>query len=96
MLAEFTGTLVVASHDQYFLSKTISVQLIFGNHGIQKNLKQSNEKVDSLAEQRLTLETERQEVLGKLSFLSSKSQVYVELDQRFNELTKIIKRLENL
>lgn len=95
-LVEYTGTLVVVSHDQYFLSKTTSVQLIFKNHRIQKKLKQSNEKVDSLAEQRLKLETERQEVLGKLSFLSSKSQEYIELDQRFNELTKKIKCLENL
>ncbi|RFU61081.1 ribosomal protection-like ABC-F family protein [Bacillus sp. V59.32b] len=94
-LAEYTGTLVVVSHDQYFLSKTTSVQLIFENHRIQKKLKQSNEKVDSLAEQRLKLETERQEVLGKLSFLSSKSPEYTELDQRFNELTKKIKRLDN-
>ncbi|MFF2290824.1 ribosomal protection-like ABC-F family protein [Peribacillus butanolivorans] len=95
-LAEYTGTLVVVSHDQYFLSKTTLVQLIFENHRIQKKLQQSNEKVDSLAEQRLKLETERQEVLGKLSFLSSKSPEYIELDQRFNELTKKIKRLENL
>ncbi|MFE4896183.1 ribosomal protection-like ABC-F family protein [Peribacillus butanolivorans] len=95
-LAEYTGTLVVVSHDQYFLSKTTSVQLIFENNRIQKKLKQSNEKVDSLAEQRLKLETERQEVLGKLSFLSSKSPEYIELDQRFNELTKKIKGLENL
>ncbi|CAH0346663.1 ribosomal protection-like ABC-F family protein [Bacillus sp. CECT 9360] len=95
-LAEYTGTLVVVSHDQYFLSKTTSVQLIFENHRIQKKLTQSNEKVDSLAEQRLKLETERQEVLGKLSFLSSKSPEYIELDQRFNELSKKIKRLENL
>jgi macrolide transport system ATP-binding/permease protein len=95
-LAEYTGTLVVVSHDQYFLSKTTSVQLVFENNRIQKKLKQSNEKVDSLAEQRLKLETERQEVLGKLSFVSSKSPEYIELDQRFNELTKQIKGLENL
>lgn len=95
-LAEYTGTLVVVSHDQYFLSKTTSVQLIFENQRIQKKLQQSNEKVDSVAEQRLKLETERQEVLGKLSFLTSKSPEYIELDQRFNELTKRIKRLENL
>ncbi len=72
-LAEYTGTLVVVSHDQYFLSKTTSVQLVFENQRIQKKLNQSNEKVDSLAEQCLKLATERQEVLGKLSFLSSKS-----------------------
>jgi macrolide transport system ATP-binding/permease protein len=96
MLAEYTGTLIVVSHDQYFLSKTTSVQLVFENHRIQKKISQSNEQVDSLAEQRLKLETERQEVLGKLSFLSSKNPEYIELDQRFNELTQKIKGLENL
>lgn len=96
-LAEYTGTLVVVSHDQYFLSKTTSVQLVFENHRIQKKLKQSNEKekVDSITE-RLKLETERQEVLGKLSFLSTNSPEYIELDQRFNELTNKIKRLGHL
>ncbi|WML44403.1 ribosomal protection-like ABC-F family protein [Neobacillus sp. PS3-40] len=95
-LVEYTGTLIVVSHDQYFLSKTTSVQLVFENHRIQKKISQSNEHVDSLAEQRLKLETERQEVLGKLSFLSSKNPEYIELDQRFNELTQKIKGLENL
>ncbi len=93
-LAEYNGTLVVVSHDQYFLSKTTSVQLLFENQRIQKKLILSTEKVDSLEEQRLKLETERQEVLGKLSFLSSKSPEYPELDKRFNELTKLIKGLE--
>ena len=92
-LAEYTGTLVVVSHDQYFLSKTTSVRLVFENQRIQKKLQQSNHKLDSMEEQRLKLETERQEVLGKLSFLSSKSPDYPELDQRFNELTKMIKEL---
>ena len=92
-LAEYSGTLVVVSHDQYFLSKTTSVRLVFENQRIQKKLQQSNHKLDSMEEQRLKLETERQEVLGKLSFLSSKSPDYPELDRRFNELTKMIKEL---
>jgi macrolide transport system ATP-binding/permease protein len=94
-LAEYTGTLIVVSHDHYFLTKTTSVQLVFENQRIQKKVEQSKEKVDSLAEQRLRLETERQEVLGKLSFLSAKNQEYQELDQRFNELTKKIKSLDS-
>ncbi len=94
-LAEYTGTLVVVSHDQYFLNKTTSVQLIFENGRIQKKLNKSVEKTDSLSEQLLKLETELQEVLGKLSFLSSTSQEYKELDLRFNELTKKMKMLKN-
>jgi macrolide transport system ATP-binding/permease protein len=94
-LADYTGTLVIVSHDQYFLSKTTSAQLVFENKRIQKKITQSNETVDSFEELRLKLETERQEVLGKLSFLTPKNPEYQELDQRFNELTRKIKSLEN-
>lgn len=92
-LADYTGTLIIVSHDQYFLSKITSVQLLFENNRIQKRVTQLNE-TDSLEELRLKLETERQEVLGKLSFLTTKSPEYQELDQRFNELTKKIKGIE--
>jgi macrolide transport system ATP-binding/permease protein len=92
-LTEYTGTLVIVSHDQYFLSKTTSVQLVFENNRIIKKLNQSTEKENTLVEQRLQLETERQEVLGKLSFLSPSTPEYVKLDQRFNELTKLIKSI---
>lgn len=92
-LSQYTGTLIVVTHDQYFLSKTTTVQMVFENNQIKKKFDQSTEKVDTLAEQRLQLETERQEVLGKLSFLSPNNSEYIELDQRFNELTKLIKSL---
>jgi macrolide transport system ATP-binding/permease protein len=94
-LADNPGTLIIVSHDQYFLNKTTSVQLLFENNRIQKKTTQSSETVDSSEERRLKIETERQEVLGKLSFLSSKSPEYQELDQRFHELTKKIKSLGN-
>ncbi|TKJ01161.1 ABC transporter ATP-binding protein, partial [Bacillus cereus] len=48
---------------------------------------------DDIEELRLTLETERQEVLGKLSFLTSNDKEYKALDERFMELTKQIKEL---
>ena len=41
---------------------------MFVNNTIQKQLEESTKTRDEIEELRLTLETERQEVLGKLSF----------------------------
>jgi macrolide transport system ATP-binding/permease protein len=84
----------VISHDRYFLEKTTSCRLIISNGSIQKQWKEAPQKRDGLTELRLKLETERQEVLGKLSFLTSKDEVYAELDQKFKELTKQINELK--
>ena len=69
------------------------MKLVFSNNTIQKQLEESAKTRDDIEELRLTLETERQEVLGKLSFLTSKDKGYKELDERFIELTKQIKEL---
>lgn len=92
-LAQYNGTLLVVSHDRYFLEKTTNSKLVFSNKSIQKQLKETSQKRDNLAELRLKLENERQEVLGKLSFLTLKDEAYMELDKRFKELTKRINEL---
>lgn len=94
-LAQYTGTLIVVSHDRYFLEKTTSSKLVISDNRIQKQLFESSSKRDDLEELRLTLETERQEVLGKLSFMTSKDKAYTELDKKFNELTKKINELRD-
>ncbi len=66
---------------------------MFVNNTIQKQLEEPTKTRDEIEELRLTLETERQEVLGKLSFLTSKDKEYKALDERFKELTKQIKEL---
>ena len=66
---------------------------MFSNNTIQKQLEEPIKTRDDIEELRLTLETERQEVLGKLSFLTSNDKEYKELDARFIELTKQIKAL---
>lgn len=93
-LAQYNGTLLVGSHDQYFLDKTTSNQLVFSRNSIQKQSKETAVTRDSLADLRLKLETERQEVLGKLSFLTVGDKGYVELDEKFKELTQQINKLD--
>ena len=93
-LAQYNGTLLVVSHDRYFLEKTTSSRLVISNNSVQKQLKEGPQELDNQDELRLKLETERQEVLGKLSFITSDDEAYVELDLRFNELTKQINELQ--
>ncbi|MDX8363372.1 ribosomal protection-like ABC-F family protein [Cytobacillus sp. IB215316] len=92
----YKGTLLVVSHDRYFLDRTTNAKLIFLNHTIYKqiNEKESLSKRDDNEELRLKLETERQEVLGKLSCKTPNNKEYEELDVRFKELTKLIKKLQ--
>ncbi|WP_110926703.1 ribosomal protection-like ABC-F family protein [Bacillus massiliglaciei] len=92
-LSQYGGTLLVVSHDRYFLEKTTDSRLILSNQRIQKQAKEAVRSQDSKEELRLTLETERQAVLGKLSFLSPGMKEYAELDEKFRELTKQIKDL---
>ncbi len=93
-LSHYNGTLLIVSHDRYFLEKTTIGKLEFNNGSIYKKLNDISEKIDTKEEILLKLETERQEVLGKLSFMTSKDSQYQELDQKFNELTKQINRLK--
>ncbi len=93
-LAKYNGTLIIVSHDRYFLDKTTNTKLVLDNRTIQKQLSEVTQKSSDLDELRLKLETERQEVLGKLSFMTRKDQSYEELDRKFNELTRKLKELK--
>lgn len=96
-LASYGGTLLIVSHDQYFMEKITDTNLYFDNRTLRKEVSKENMTVQKEDERLLALEAERQAVLGKLSFLSKKDAEYEELDRRFVALTKEIRELkENL
>ncbi|TWT06463.1 ABC-F type ribosomal protection protein [Planococcus sp. CPCC 101016] len=94
-LAQYTGTLLVVSHDQAFREKTTTSKLVIADHRIEKQLDAPASKRDETEELLMRLETERQEVLGKLSFMTTKDPQYAELDRRFIELTREINGLKS-
>ncbi|RKJ16697.1 ABC transporter ATP-binding protein, partial [Butyricicoccus sp. 1XD8-22] len=93
-LETYNGTLIVVSHDRYFIEKTTNHKLEIKNKSVVKVIENPPEPIDNKKEQLLKYETERQEVLGKLSFMTPKDAQYLELDQRFKELTKKINELK--
>ncbi|MFP9128028.1 ribosomal protection-like ABC-F family protein [Niallia sp. BSM11] len=92
-LAQYNGTLIVVSHDRYFLEKTTTSSLLITNNGVRKQWQLPAAARDDVEELRLKLETERQEILGRLSFMMPHDKEYSKLDAKFNELTKKLKEL---
>lgn len=94
-LAQYNGTLLIVSHDRYFLEKTTTSQLVITDTGIRKQWQSHAPARDDKKELRLKLETERQEILGRLSFMLPQDKEYPKLDAKFNELTQKLKELSN-
>ncbi|AIF43022.1 ribosomal protection-like ABC-F family protein [Virgibacillus sp. SK37] len=91
-LAAYNGTLIVVTHDQYFQKRTTNIELRVENQTVVKHSEQAR-ALDDKEKTRLQLETERQEILGRLSFMTPQDKDYKHLDARFNELTEKIKEL---
>ncbi|UII54763.1 ABC-F type ribosomal protection protein [Cytobacillus spongiae] len=94
-LALYKGTLLVVSHDQYFLEKTTEAKWLIQNQSMKE---QRGEPITSTSDNDnllLTLEAERLEILGKLSFMMPHDEEYAELDHKFKELSSRIKYLSN-
>ncbi|MBV7506515.1 ABC-F type ribosomal protection protein [Bacillus sp. sid0103] len=96
-LAEFTGTIIIVSHDYYFLNKLCDRLLIFENQQIKRiemkpeeylNQNVNKNQADDLKEALLVIENKIASILGELSFMDQKDPRYQKLDQEFNSLLK--------
>ncbi|GKV64038.1 MULTISPECIES: ribosomal protection-like ABC-F family protein [unclassified Sporosarcina] len=89
-LAAYEGTILLVSHDHFFREKIATRNVIIKNGTLHLP-----NAVNNTNEELLALETEKQAVLGKLSFMTPKDPQYKALDKRFNELLQLIKNVKS-
>ncbi|MBT2690395.1 ABC-F type ribosomal protection protein [Bacillus sp. ISL-47] len=107
-LKDFTGTLIIISHDRYFMEKLSSKMLVFENNriaryemglrefGVKSKKATPLENGDNRKEEMMVIENRITAILGELSLLSPGEPKYSELDQKFKELLKEKKELTDL
>jgi macrolide transport system ATP-binding/permease protein len=91
-----TGTLIVVSHDRYFLEKLCEKLLVFENQKIQRiemNYREYLERIESKvdkegrdAEESLRIENQIAKVLSRLSLAKPESEEYRVTDEAFQNL----------
>lgn len=98
-LASFQGTLIVVSHDRYFIEKLCDKLLLIENQKIKRvemGLKEYDEKLkqkvepDKKEKQEMLalLDTKITELLGKISMVVPGTEAYTEMDGKLLELMK--------
>ncbi|MFD1737518.1 ribosomal protection-like ABC-F family protein [Bacillus salitolerans] len=103
-LSQFTGAMLIVSHDYYFLNKLCDTLLVIEDDKIKRiemSLEQyetkknmsADEGKKQLEEQLLRLDTEITAVISELSLLTPDSDRYQELDKQFLALTSKKKQL---
>jgi macrolide transport system ATP-binding/permease protein len=98
-LATFPGTILLVTHDRYFLEKLTDKLLVIENKTIKRIEQSYSDWVNRINEtskeqELLRLETERQAVLGELTYLDKKHPRYEVLNQQFTHLTKLINQIK--
>jgi macrolide transport system ATP-binding/permease protein len=105
-ISKFPGTILIVSHDYYFINKLCNKLLVIEDRKIKriemnleqyelKKKQQSTPDKQLLEEELLRVNTEISAVLGELSLLPPESEKYKELDASFLSLTKNKRDLMN-
>lgn len=98
-LVDYPGTLLIVTHDSQLMENLCTKVLLFENKRMKKIEMSYREwvhhEIESKEEQELMrLETERQAILGELSFMQTRDERYHQLDSDFKELTQQIQALK--
>ncbi|SCB79236.1 macrolide transport system ATP-binding/permease protein [Fictibacillus enclensis] len=107
-LLSFSGTLLVVSHDRFFLEKTCEKLLVFRDQTIVKTEEGFKEYIegkrqsprikketnDEKEERKMVIETRITAILGELSVLVPGQKEYVQLDEEFKELMAEKRKLQ--
>jgi macrolide transport system ATP-binding/permease protein len=95
-LNEFTGTIIIVSHDYYFLNKLCDKLLVFEDLKIKRremkpqdyfNKEKETEQVD-VKETLIVIENRIASILGELSQIDKNDPKYKQLDRDFKDLIK--------
>lgn len=101
-LSSYSGTLLLVSHDRYFLEQTCDKMLVFSNGKIQKvevgfeeykaqtdqKKTAAKDNKEELNEQRMIIENRIAYLLGEISKFKPGDSKYESLDQEFKQLIK--------
>lgn len=94
-LNEYTGTIILVSHDYYFLNKLCDKLIVFEGQQVKRlemkpdeYLNKNHHEKDNKQETLMILENQIAAILGELSTLDQNDPKYQLLDQQFNELIK--------
>ncbi|WP_246188277.1 hypothetical protein [Metabacillus lacus] len=100
---EFPGTLLIVSHDFYFINKLCDTILLFQDGKIQRfdmSLKEYEEKKKSMGnnslqkEEEMLIDLKISAAIGKLSQLTKGNKDYEQLEKEYNDLLSRKKALE--
>lgn len=107
-LHSFNGTLLVVSHDRFFLEKTCEKLLVFRDQtifkteegfkeymeGNRQSSRFKKETNDEKKERKMVIETRITAILGELSVLVPGQKEYMKLDEEFKELMAEKRKLQ--